>query len=110
LFSVDDAATLATNRSALWQETTNNFVSGTLGNPADPQTQLIYWNMMSGLNYPLAKTAAASIQQRLQQLPFELQQAIMQNPEILNAVQTIVANPEIMREIQQGGSNENSKQ
>lgn len=110
LFSVDDAATLATNRSALWQETTNNFVSGTLGNPADPQTQLIYWNMMSGLNYPLAKTAAASIQQRAQQLPFELQSAIMSNPDILKAVQTIVANPEIMREIQQGGSNANSKQ
>lgn len=111
LFSVDDAATLATNRSALWQETTNNFVSGTLGNPADPQTQMIYWNMMVGLNYPLAKTAAESIRQRAQQLPFELQSAIMQNPEILNAVQTIVANPEILRTIQEGGgSNENNQQ
>ena len=111
LFSVDDAATLATNRSALWQETTNNFVSGTLGNQADPQTQLIYWNMMAGLNYPLAKTAAASIQQRAQQLPFELQSAIMSNPDILKAVQTVVSNPEILREIEQGGkSNANSEQ
>ena len=111
LFSVDDASTLATNRTAMWQETTNNFVSGTLGNPADPQTMMLYWNMMKGLNYPLAKTALASLQQRQQQLPIELQQAIMQNPEILNAVQTVVANPEILREIQQGGgSNANSKQ
>ena len=110
LFSVDDASTLSTNRTAMWQETTNNFVSGTLGNPADPQTMMLYWNMMKGLNYPLAKTALQSLQQRQQQLPVELQQAIMQNPEILNAVQIIVSNPEILREIQQGGSNENSKQ
>lgn len=110
LFSVDDAATLATNRTAMWQETTNNFVSGTLGNPADPQTMMLYWNMMKGLNYPLAKTALASLQQRQQQLPYELQQAITQNPEILNAVQTIVSNPEILKEIQEGGSRENSKQ
>lgn len=110
LFSVDDASTLATNRTAMWQETTNNFVSGTLGNPQDPQTMMLYWNMMKGLNYPLAKTALVSLQQRQQELPYELQQVIMQNPEILNAVQTIVQNPEILREIQQGGSNANSKQ
>ena len=109
LFSVDDASTLATNRTAMWQETTNNFVSGTLGNPADPQTMMLYWNMMKGLNYPLAKTALASLQERQQELPYELQQVIMQNPEILNAVQTIVQNPEILKSIQEGGSDANSK-
>lgn len=102
LFSVDDASTLATNRVAMWQETTNNFASGTFGNPADPQTLLLYWNMMKGLNYPLAKYAIASLQQRSQQLPYELQQAIMQNPEILQAVQKLVA--------QGGDVNENSEQ
>lgn len=94
LFSVDDASTLATNRSAMWQETTNNFVSGTLGNPADPQTLLLYWNIMKGLNYPLAKFAIDSLTERAQQLPYELQQAIMQNPEILQTVQNVIANPE----------------
>lgn len=94
LFSVDDASTLATNRTAMWQETTNNFVSGTLGNPADPQTLLLYWNIMKGLNYPLAKYAIDSLTERAQQLPFELQQAIMQNPEILKTVQDVIANPE----------------
>ena len=102
LFSVDDASTLATNRVAMWQETTNNFASGTFGNPADPQTLLLYWNMMKGLNYPLAKYAIASLQQRSQQLPYELQQAIMQNPEILQAVQKLVA--------QGGDVDENSEQ
>jgi hypothetical protein len=94
LFSVDDASTLATNRTAMWQETTNNFVSGTFGNPADPQTLLLYWNIMKGLNYPLAKMAIDSLTERAQQLPFELQQAIMQNPEILQTVQDVIANPE----------------
>jgi hypothetical protein len=85
-------------------------MGGTLGNPQDPQTMMLYWNMMKGLNYPLAKTALESLQQRQQQLPYELQQVIMQNPEILNAVQTVVQNPEILKQIQQGGSNENNKQ
>lgn len=107
LFSVDDASTLSTNRAAMWQETTNNLMSGALGNPADPQTLLLYWNMMKGLNYPLAKHALASIAERSQQLPYELQQAIMQNPEILKAVQTLVQNPEAVK--LGGEENENSK-
>lgn len=90
LFSVDDASTLATNRTAMWQETTNNFVSGTFGNPADPQSLILYWHVMDGLNYPLAKAALTSLRQRSQQLPFELQQAIMSDPEILQAVQEVV--------------------
>lgn len=94
LFSVDDASTLATNRTAMWQETTNNFASGTFGNPADPQTLLLYWNIMKGLNYPLAKYAITSLTERAQQLPYELQQAIMQNPEILQTVQKVIAEPE----------------
>lgn len=109
LFSVDDASTLINNRASMWQEATNNLVSGAFGNPADPQTLLVYWNMMKGLNYPLAKHALASIAQRSQQLPYELQQAIMQNPEILKAVQTLVQNPELMNKTG-GVANENSEQ
>lgn len=113
LFSVDDASTLATNRTAMWQETTNNFAAGTFGNPADPNTLMLYWNVMKNLNYPLAKTALASIVERSQELPFELQQAILQNPEILQAVQTLVQNPDLINKIQQGGTSnvvQNSKQ
>lgn len=110
LFSVDDASTLATNRSAMWQETTNNFMSGTFGNPADPQSLMLYWNMMKGLNYPLAKYALASLSERAKELPYELQQAIMNNPEILQAVQTVIQNPDIVNKIKGGASDENSKQ
>lgn len=109
LFSVDDASTLATNRSAMWQETTNNFAAGTFGNPQDPQSLMLYWNVMKGLNYPLAKHALSNLQERAEQLPFEIQQAIMQNPEILQAVQMLLQNPNLINEIQGGGSNENNK-
>lgn len=109
LFSVDDASTLATNRSAMWQETTNNFAAGTFGNPQDPQSLMLYWNVMKGLNYPLAKHALSNLQERAEQLPFEIQQAIMQNPEILQAVQMLLQNPNLIKEIQGGGSNENNK-
>lgn len=87
LFSVDTASVLSTNREAMWKEMVNNFQLGTFGNPADPNTLTLFWNTMKELGYPLAKTALESLRQRSQQLPFELQQAIMQNPEILKKVQ-----------------------
>ena len=71
----------------MWKETTNNLQAGTFGNPADPQTLLLYWNVMKGLGYPLAGVALSSLSDRTQQLPYEMQQAIMQNPKILQAVQ-----------------------
>lgn len=100
-FSVDTASVLSTSREAMWKETTNNFMAGTFGNPQDPQALLLYWNVMKDLGYPLAKQTLSNLQARLQQLPFEMQQAIMQNPEILNAVQQVLA--------EGGGDNEGSE-
>ena len=94
LFSVDSASILSTSREAMWKETTNNFMSGTFGNPQDPQTLMLYWNTMKELGYPLANQALKSLSERAQQLPYGLQQAIMQNPEILKAVQDAVAGGE----------------
>lgn len=65
VFSVDTASVLYTSRDAMWRETTNNFVVGTMGNPADPQAQLLYWTVMKDLNYPLAKTCLDSLTARL---------------------------------------------
>lgn len=65
LFSVDSASVLYTSRESMWQEATNNFLSGTMGNPADPEVQLLFWNIMDELNYPLAKQCLANISQRL---------------------------------------------
>ena len=68
-------------------------------------TLTLYWNVMKDLGYPLAKTALASLQQRSQMLPFELQQAIMQNPELLAAAQAMATGQaEIVPQKQNGGS------
>lgn len=107
LFSVDSASILSTNREAMWQETTANFQAGTFGNPADPTTLMLYWNIMKDLGYPLAKTALASLQQRSTQLPYEMQQAIMNNPELLEAAQALATGQAEI--VPKGVRNDNSK-
>lgn len=101
LFSVDTASILTTNREAMWAETTNNFRQGTFGNPADIQTVILYWNIMKGLNYPLAKQAIANLQQRQQQLPQDMQEAIMNNPEVLQGLEKLMANPDLINQLEQ---------
>jgi hypothetical protein len=91
MFSVDTASTLSTNRESLWKETTANLQAGTFGNPMEISTLVVYWNVMKGFNYPLAGQVLASLQARSQQLPQEMQTAILENPQILEAVQRILA-------------------
>ena len=54
LFSCDTSAPLASNREAMWQELNGYFTAGAFGDPADPQTQILFWTEMEGLHYPLA--------------------------------------------------------
>lgn len=103
LFSVDSASILSTSREAMWKETTNNFASGTFGNPQDPQTLMLFWNTMKELGYPLANQALKSLTERSQQLPYGLQQAIMQNPQILRAVQEQIGGNNVQNNKQQPG-------
>lgn len=64
LFSVDTASVLYTSREAMWRETTMNFSGGTMGNPQDPRTQMLYWKIMKELNYPLAKLCLQDVTER----------------------------------------------
>lgn len=84
-FSTDPAATLATNRVAMWQETTDRFINGMLGDPSDPRVLELYWNLMEQQQYPLAKLVLAGIKDNAQHLPPEIEQMLVQNPEILQA-------------------------
>lgn len=52
LFSVDEAATLAQDREALWQEARLNFQQGAYGPQQETQTLLIFWTRMEKLHYP----------------------------------------------------------
>lgn len=103
-FSTDPAATLSNNRVQMWQETLQQFMTGTFGNPQDPRTLELYWNIMDTMQYPLAKYALAGIREASQHLPPELEQALLQSPEVLAmATQLVQGQGE-----QRGGARPNS--
>ena len=89
-FSTDPAATLTQNRVQMWQETQDKFINGALGNPADARTLELYWNIMDGFQYPLAKTVLAGIRQNSQHLPAELEQALLNNPDAMQAAMAAI--------------------
>jgi hypothetical protein len=89
-FSTDPAATLSNNRVQMWQETLQQFTMGTMGNPQDPRTLQLFWQIMDSMQYPLAKLILAGIKENSQHLPPELEQALMQSPEILATATALV--------------------
>lgn len=103
-FSTDPAATLSNNRVKMWQETLQQFTMGTMGEVADPRTRELYWNIMDSMQYPLAKFIKSGIKDNSQHLPPELEQAILQNPKILQTVQQVLA----AQGEQRGGARPNS--
>lgn len=103
-FSTDPAATLSNNRIQMWQETLQQFTMGTLGNPQDPRTLELFWNIMDSMQYPLAKFALAGIKNASQHLPPDLEQALIQSPEVL-ATATALLNEQGE---QRGGARPNS--
>lgn len=104
VFTTDAASTLSQNRVQMWQETQDKFIQGALGNPADPRTMKLFWHMMEEFQYPLAKTVIAGIEENEQHLPPEIEQAIMQNPQIMQLIQGMLAEGQDGR----GGARPNS--
>ena len=54
LFAADASIDVDKSRDLLWQENRQNFQSGAYGDPAMPQTQLIFWQNMEKAHYPWA--------------------------------------------------------
>lgn len=65
LFSCDTSAPLASNREAMWQETRNNFASGTFGDPTSLETLIMFWTKMELLHYPGAGDTKAMLEDRV---------------------------------------------
>lgn len=103
-FNTDAASTLSQDRASMWQETDNKFIQGMFGNPADPRNIELYWNIMSSFDYPLARLALAGIKANSQHLPPEIEQSLMQNPELLQQLMTMQAGGTDQR----GGARPNS--
>ncbi|MCD8117866.1 MAG: hypothetical protein LUE21_12325 [Oscillospiraceae bacterium] len=65
LFSCDSAQALAADRTAMWQETQAYFTAGAFGDPALPETRLLFWQKMEQLHYPgAAHTRQALLRQQ----------------------------------------------
>lgn len=103
-FDSDPASTLSQNRAQMWQETQDKFVQGAFGNPADPRVLELFWNIMDSLQYPLAKVVLAGIKENSQHLPPEVEQMIMNNPEL----QALIAQTLQSAVEQRGGARPNS--
>jgi hypothetical protein len=72
-FSTDASGGIEQQREAVWEMNMNNFRNGTLGDPANPVTQLRYWTMQERAHYPNAsdnvqyfRQIVASLQQQQQ--------------------------------------------
>lgn len=103
-FDSDPASTLSQNRVQMWQETTDKFVQGAFGVPNDPRTLRIYWNTMDSFQYPLAKIALAGIAESEKHLPYELEQILLQNPQVLQMAMAMLDGSSEQR----GGARPNS--
>lgn len=103
-FSTDPAATLSNNRVQMWQETLQQFTMGTFGSPQDPRVLQLYWTIMDTMQYPLAKLALAGVESNAQHLPPDIEQALMQNPDILTTAAALIEG----QGDQRGGARPNS--
>ena len=90
-FNCDSASTLNQNRVQMWQETQDKFIQGAFGVPSDPRTLKLFWNVMDSLQYPLATVALAGIKENERHLPVEVEQAIMNNPQLMQMIYSIVS-------------------
>ena len=78
LFSADATIDLEMSRSTIWQENRQNYTSGAYGDPALPQTQLIFWLNMDKAHYPFARDNVERIREEIarQQEMARMQQQI----------------------------------
>lgn len=73
LFSCDDASGLATNREAMWQETTAHLQSGAFGDPRSIDTLILYWTKMEEDHFPGAGKIKGMLEQRKQEQMMQMQ-------------------------------------
>lgn len=64
LFSTDDSGSLAGSRQAMWQEHRMNFEGGAFGDPADINTQILFWQFMEEQHYPNSSKVKAILEKR----------------------------------------------
>ena len=91
-FSSDPAAIISPDRMTMWQETVNKFTLGMFGDPSDPNVLEGVWHILEQQGYPLSGEALAVIKDNRQKLPYQVEQMLVQNPQILQIAMQIAQN------------------
>ena len=86
-----DNASLINNKPEMWQTLTQQFMSGSMGNPQDPAVLKLYWSIMKQLQFPFAAAVQQNLNERQVDLDPALKQFIMQNPNILQMLAQLQA-------------------
>lgn len=97
-WSVDQATEITQDRASMWQLIDNDFANGTMGNEIDPIRALrMYWHMKSQAGYPTAKFAIAFLDEAVQHLPTQIEQALVKNPEAVQLALSFIADAQAGR-------------
>lgn len=81
LFRTDATIDVEQSRELLWQENRQNFQQGAYGDPALPQSQLIFWQNMEKAHYPWANDNVERIKAEIERQR-EIQMLQQQNEQL----------------------------
>lgn len=91
-WSIDSASEITEDRASMWQLIDNDFLNGTMGSEVDPYRALkMYWTMKDQAGYPTAKFALAFLNNSVQHLPTQTEQALVANPEAVQLALSYIA-------------------
>lgn len=84
IFEADASLDVEKNREYLWEQNRLNYQSGAYGNPAEPQTQLIFWQNMEQANYPFAHDNVERLKEAVAQQMAQMQAQIASMQDEIN--------------------------
>ena len=84
IFEADASLDVEKNREYLWEQNRLNYSQGAYGNPADPQTQLIFWQNMEQTNYPFAHDNVERLKEAVAQQIAQMQAQMAQMQDEIN--------------------------
>lgn len=91
-WSVDQATEITQDRASMWQLIDNDFMNGTMGSDVDPiRAMRMYWHLKGQFGYPTAKFALAFLNEAVQHLPTQVEQALVNNPEAVELALSYIA-------------------
>lgn len=89
-FEANTTSNSSNERSNMWQVFQQELTLGTLGNPSDPRTLELYWKLKDMYQFPGADIARTGIKENSNHLPQEVEQVLMQNPELVQQIMASV--------------------